>query len=803
MVCQDSSSETAPSPELLKTASPSSAESSFRELDDAFLQTQTRIWLGEVLKIRLNEQLIISELLADGELLFLVSKVVWKLLLAKHMELKHIKASKSQPFASKSNSGRYRPYSNVDSFLKICKILELTGVDLFSPSDVVERRNTRKVCMCIRSFSKKLRSKDIDVPDFDIVNVTCAVTMPKDVVGYIRKSIELSHRRPADSSTYYLQKNSGQESREVYYSVTDSIKDWETYSDQSNDTEIRHLVHHFDDLCDYESEIQCNSTSSMVENDFMSTSLDELGSRSRQRPRISDDEFQLLCSRELLQYHISETPYSGNVHVDFSGGIPHLDTRGQESRMMEFGYTQNELLRDNDSILGTPMNNRMSVIRDVSSNAKDSWDQDLLIEENIPADVHKSASSHGSCATPLSIENGRCFGAGENMEVLHEVLNLGDQFEAENDYQKSDQWEGIKEYESQEKMKYKEIEHEITYGKYTYFVKELEETEHSLYSPDCFLCNKTDSSNRAVSDSNDINATISEKFLVYEDWKSQVDSISSSLNSCSQCGKLLSCQSSSLPQFCKWDQKGKFPMTKSGAIDNNESSHEETMTHKQETAEAYAVGATDFKSLVDDEQPENDSEAIASNAMSLDNCEDGSEGVIDMITNDATVPANYDEDVSNTRICITNQSSELECNDGNQSSQDDMVLVCHTEHTLEPELPVQEVINPDNESAHSFDNLDEKEEKIAEISKSKPRKKLILKSVFGGATAVGLLFLFLHLRFVFDSFFRLSGGMTKTKMQIQNQVRHLMMKVKKRVRNIHHQKQRGLLKGFIQQRSLN
>lgn len=49
---------------------------------------------------------------------FQVSKVVWKLLLAKHMELRHIKAYKYHPFA-KRNSGRYRPYSNVDSFLKV------------------------------------------------------------------------------------------------------------------------------------------------------------------------------------------------------------------------------------------------------------------------------------------------------------------------------------------------------------------------------------------------------------------------------------------------------------------------------------------------------------------------------------------------------------------------------------------------------------------------------------------------------------------------------------------------------------
>jgi hypothetical protein len=36
------------------------------------IQTQTRIWLGEVLQIRLDEQMTISDLLADGELLYVL-----------------------------------------------------------------------------------------------------------------------------------------------------------------------------------------------------------------------------------------------------------------------------------------------------------------------------------------------------------------------------------------------------------------------------------------------------------------------------------------------------------------------------------------------------------------------------------------------------------------------------------------------------------------------------------------------------------------------------------------------------------
>lgn len=97
--------------------------------------------------------------------------------------------------------------------------------------------------MCIRSFSKKSRSMNINVsfmifphnlnlfvlifyavvfanvrtwcqvPDFD--SVTCMVAMPKNLVGCIRRSIELSHSILADSSSHNLQKPARGKSRQV------------------------------------------------------------------------------------------------------------------------------------------------------------------------------------------------------------------------------------------------------------------------------------------------------------------------------------------------------------------------------------------------------------------------------------------------------------------------------------------------------------------------------------------------------------------------------------------------------------
>ncbi|KDP22006.1 hypothetical protein JCGZ_03111 [Jatropha curcas] len=225
------------SPEVSKTAagdsSPSSAESSFRQIDDVFLQTQTRIWLGEVLQTRLNEQLVIADLLADGELLFEVSREIWKMMLTKRMHKKCIQEYDYEPFASR-NSGRYMPYSNVDSFLKICKILGLAGIDLFSPSDVVEKKDTRKVCMCIRALSKKARLRHLNVPDFDIV--MHSVAMPTDMVGYIRRSWELSQSGYTGSIPSPHQKLS-QRSWQKHSNAMSGICD--LYSEESDGTESK------------------------------------------------------------------------------------------------------------------------------------------------------------------------------------------------------------------------------------------------------------------------------------------------------------------------------------------------------------------------------------------------------------------------------------------------------------------------------------------------------------------------------------------------------------------------------------
>ncbi|XP_075477611.1 uncharacterized protein LOC142518665 isoform X1 [Primulina tabacum] len=270
-------------------SSSSSAESSFRELDDSFLQTQTRIWLEEVLETKLDEDMHVSDLLQDGEILFELSKVVWNLLLTKCPELRYLKG-RFGPFGSKKSSGKYRPYSNVDLFLKICKIMGLKGIDLFSPSDVVEKRDNRKVCTCIRAFSKKARSKQLSVPDFDMV--MCSVSMPKDMVGCIRRSLELSQSTVSSSSSSPKDSRSKLRQKKLH---TPSDRDDDSCSDESDEAESRYMSgNYFPNASKFDNA----EVNSVLENNHQFDTISSFGVLSRRKPFLCgrNDAFDVVDS---------------------------------------------------------------------------------------------------------------------------------------------------------------------------------------------------------------------------------------------------------------------------------------------------------------------------------------------------------------------------------------------------------------------------------------------------------------------------------------------------------------------------
>ncbi|PIN25055.1 hypothetical protein CDL12_02209 [Handroanthus impetiginosus] len=412
-------------------SSPSSAESSFRELDEAFLQTQTRIWLGEVLNTRLDEDLHISDLLQDGEILYEVSKVVWNLLLTKCMELRHLR-HKYGPFGSKKSSGKYRPYSNVDSFLKICKILGLSGIDLFSPSDVVEKRNIRKVCICIRALSKKARSKQLSVPDFDMV--VYSVAMPTDMVGVLRRSLESSQCTLSSSSSYSFKSSQMKLKQKNLYAQ--SNRDDDTSSEGSDEAESRYMGETKFDYADgVNSDIESSTEAYSISGQY--------------RRKKHDLILALFCRRTTV--------------------ISRDCRKGADISNLKSSFENDDSVVGDSSCINVGENNYISdylAFSDLMVHAADGNNPALLDGENNMFDFFLNVDSEGLTSDKRSFKNGshRKFSDDEDMEVsfttsmssvLGRLLNLefDDQFDEDDSLSAYGYSSASKEHESEKQYK--------------------------------------------------------------------------------------------------------------------------------------------------------------------------------------------------------------------------------------------------------------------------------------------------------------------------------------------------------------
>ncbi|KAG6549578.1 hypothetical protein Mapa_008960 [Marchantia paleacea] len=172
----------------------------FREHDIEFLQNRTKLWLQAVLGERFEDQRSLAELIADGNLLYRVAKYVIKDMTGKSPgpEAFSPKAFSEAAIQGK-NSGKYLPYSNVDTFLKMCRTVGLSDVDLFTPPDAVEGKDMRRVCVAIRALARRARAQHIRVPDFDDVNRP--LPMPKEKVGEIREHLQHASSTPPVTPT--------------------------------------------------------------------------------------------------------------------------------------------------------------------------------------------------------------------------------------------------------------------------------------------------------------------------------------------------------------------------------------------------------------------------------------------------------------------------------------------------------------------------------------------------------------------------------------------------------------------------
>ncbi|KAH9664718.1 hypothetical protein KPL70_020096 [Citrus sinensis] len=528
---------------------------------------------------------------------FEISGEVWRMLLARYKELRHIEAYKYELFAPRKSSRSYMPYSNVDSFLKICKILGLTGIDLFSPSDVVEKKNTRKVCMCIRSLSKKARSRQLNVPDFD--KVTCTVAMPTDNVGCIRRRLEQSQRRFLSNANLNSDRVLTADLKKKN-SVAASNKKFDTCSEESvDDSDCNSMIQADGSTttCSYGALSQINSN--LIDSPGVSSVVEKYAPTQQFSPSEKyGHHMEFLFSNESSESScllLGEDDYqqdgvSSSSHVD---SLIHLSGRTSPARTIkhrnETGVTYfSDLDLENDVLEGctggstqerSDLTDQLSISDMIFQETGTSSPIQLDGNDSCSGE-YRSPSSHGSNSTPRTIENGfrsKHFDINDvevssavGIKPISDVLELDfdDQLDAPYDIKVVSSPEFLdcrahlmNNNVSQNMFKYKTLAHHSTSitdkpAIDTEVNNVGSSTKHFLSFSGAHSCS---TNNPDYNVSNDERTCMSVESKVENDegkW-SQIESNALKDEHCNQCLELLSGQSYSLLDFHLWDQKGK------------------------------------------------------------------------------------------------------------------------------------------------------------------------------------------------------------------------------------------------------
>lgn len=173
-----------------------------------FLQTEAREWLEAVLEEKLDPHTSLQDLLADGTILYRISLIVKENLgKLKGNAANRPAAAVPSPDVNRTRTSlKYQPYSYVEAFLKVCKDVGLLDLDLFNPSDAVDKKDIRHVCVCLLRLSKKARTLNIHLPDFDnpkhtLLSPPPKHLMPSDVVHNLRDSLQQPSNGPASAKS--------------------------------------------------------------------------------------------------------------------------------------------------------------------------------------------------------------------------------------------------------------------------------------------------------------------------------------------------------------------------------------------------------------------------------------------------------------------------------------------------------------------------------------------------------------------------------------------------------------------------
>ncbi|CAI5457919.1 unnamed protein product [Closterium sp. Yama58-4] len=178
-----------------------SVTSGAASIDEQYLESQARRWLSQTLSRTLPVDKPLSDLLGDGEILLELACLVQQLLApdvppSASVPLTPAAAADAADGAAEGGgggvsaggdssssanrgcsseesgdvaggSGFKRAYwhacTNVERFLKVCRRVGLRDVSLFTSPDLVDGRDVRRVCLCLRTLSKRL----VGIRDFD------------------------------------------------------------------------------------------------------------------------------------------------------------------------------------------------------------------------------------------------------------------------------------------------------------------------------------------------------------------------------------------------------------------------------------------------------------------------------------------------------------------------------------------------------------------------------------------------------------------------------------------------------------
>ncbi|GAQ92607.1 Calponin homology domain containing protein [Klebsormidium nitens] len=179
-----------PPPDIVDTAA------SDKDLDTDHLQKCARIWLEGLLKESLDPDKTLLEVLQDGEILLRVAR---GLKTAKASGPEAARASYAKKGANSRSSQKlsYLAYNNVEYFLNFCREVGLNDIHLFSPSDLVESKDVRRVCVCLRMLSSKVKDA-VAVSFEDVESLQKMRRRPSTKVGDILETFQ--PRRPTEDA---------------------------------------------------------------------------------------------------------------------------------------------------------------------------------------------------------------------------------------------------------------------------------------------------------------------------------------------------------------------------------------------------------------------------------------------------------------------------------------------------------------------------------------------------------------------------------------------------------------------------